>query len=101
VATLGAGANAVNAAAASEETAMQPRILVLEQDDPEEPGLLMRRYVKVAVCWDPSLGGWGWFPMTAAGAPAQPLRGPFDGSEAAQDAAQDALGGEWEDERRA
>jgi hypothetical protein len=75
---------------------MHRRIMIIETDDPAEPGLLIRRYARVVTCWDPTLGGWAWFRQTASGETLYPLQGPFPAAEAALDDAEEALGGIWE-----
>ena len=75
---------------------MQPRILVLECDDPEQPGLLIRRYARIVMCWEPTLGGYCWFQANAAGERVTDVFGPYAAAEAALDAAEDELGGVWE-----
>jgi hypothetical protein len=75
---------------------MHIRTLVIERDDPAEPGLLLRRYARIGVCWDPSLGDWGWMRFNAAGQVLGRVEGPFPASEAAFEDAQLRLGGQWE-----
>jgi hypothetical protein len=77
---------------------MQRRIMIIETDDPAEPGLLIRRYARVVTCWDPTVGGWAWFRQTAAGETIYPLQGPFEAVETAFEEAAEALGGIWETE---
>lgn len=76
---------------------MHIRTLVIERDDPEAPGLLIRRYARVGVCWDPTLGDWGWMQFNAAGEVINPVAGPFPASEAAFEDALLQLGGRWEE----
>jgi hypothetical protein len=78
--------------------AMQLRTLVITRDDPEQPGLLIRRYARVRVCWEASFGDWGWQLLNAAGEPACAMVGPFPAGEAAFEDAIDRLGGYWEAE---
>jgi len=75
---------------------MNLRTLVIERDDPAEPGLLVRRYARIGVCWDPSLGDWAWMRFNAAGEALSPTVGPFPASEAAFEDALAQLGGRWE-----
>jgi hypothetical protein len=76
---------------------MHLRTLVIERDDPAEPGLLLRRYARIGVCWDPGLGDWAWMRFNAAGAALSPVAGPFPASEAAFEDALAQLGGRWEE----
>ena len=46
---------------------MHLRTLLIERDDPAEPGLLVRRYARIGVCWEPTLGNWAWMRFNAAG----------------------------------
>jgi hypothetical protein len=79
---------------------MHLRTLVLERDDPAEPGLLTRRYARVLVCWEMSIGGWGWALLNAAGELVGAMQGPFAGAELAWEEAQRAIGGAWEEPER-
>ena len=76
---------------------MHLRTLLIERDDPAEPGLLVRRYARIGVCWDPSLGNWAWMRFNAAGQALTPVVGPFPASEAAFEDALLQLGGRWEE----
>ena len=76
---------------------MHLRTLVIERDDPAEPGLLLRRYARIGVCWDPGLGDWAWMRFNAAGAALSPVAGPCPASEAAFEDALAQLGGRWEE----
>lgn len=78
--------------------AMKQRTLRLHRDDPDFPGLLRRVYARVMVCWDTGLDGWCWTLLNASGEPGVGNAGPFKDADEALDAAQEALGGEWEDE---
>ncbi len=73
-----------------------PRVLVIDRDDPAEPGLLVRRYARVVARFDQAREGWVWELLDAAGRPARASAGTFAGTPAALDAAQLALGGVWE-----
>ena len=75
---------------------MHLRTLVIERDDPDAPGLLIRRYARVRVCWEPELNNWGWMLLDSAGAPAGPVAGPFPAGDSAFEDAQAKLGGAWE-----
>ena len=77
---------------------MHLRTLVIERDDPAEPGLLLRRYARIGVCWEPTIGDWAWMRFNAAGQQVGAVIGPFPASEAAFEDAQARLGGEWEAE---
>jgi hypothetical protein len=79
-------------------TAMHLRTLVIERDDPAEPGLLMRRYARILVCWEPTFGNWAWMRQTASGEVLGPAIGPFVAGEAAFEDAAAHLGGRWETE---
>ncbi|MDO9712642.1 hypothetical protein [Paracraurococcus lichenis] len=76
---------------------MHLRTLIIERDDPEEPGLLIRRYARIGVCWEPTLGDWGWFRHNARGQVLSPMVGPFPAAEAAFEDALARLGGRWEE----
>ena len=76
---------------------MHLRTLLIERDDPAEPGLLVRRYARIGVCWDPTLGNWAWMRFNAAGVALTPVTGPFPASEAAFEDAMVTLGGRWEE----
>jgi hypothetical protein len=76
---------------------MHLRTLLIERDDPAEPGLLVRRYARIGVCWDPTLGEWAWMRFNAAGQALTPVAGPFPASEAAFEDAMLRLGGRWEE----
>ena len=71
---------------------MHLRTLLIERDDPAEPGLLVRRYARIGVCWDPGLGDWAWMRFNAAGPALSPVVGPFPASEAAFEDALAAAG---------
>ena len=77
--------------------AMHHRTLILERDDPAEPGLLHRRYARILLCWDATLGGWAWARTSAAGPPVEALHGPFGAPELAWEDAEATLGGRWEE----
>ena len=77
---------------------MHLRTLVITRDDPEQPGLLIRRYACVRVCWEATLGNWGWQLLNAAGEPATAMIGPFPAGDAAFEDAIARLGGHWETE---
>ena len=47
--------------------AMLVRTLIIERDDPAEPGLLIRRYARIGVCYEPTLGNWAWIRFNATG----------------------------------
>lgn len=76
---------------------MHQRVLLLETDDPAGPGLLLRRYARILVCWEMSIGGWGWAALNAAGEVVGRMAGPFPGVQAAFEEARAAIGGRWED----
>jgi hypothetical protein len=76
---------------------MHLRTLLIERDDPAEPGLLVRRYARIGVCWEPTLGNWAWMRFNAAGRALTPVVGPFPASEAAFEDARLQLGGRWEE----
>jgi hypothetical protein len=75
---------------------MRIRTLVIEMDDPTHPGLLIRRYARVHVCWEATLGDWGWFLLSAAGDPFGRVQGPFPSGDAAFEDAAEQLGGGYE-----
>jgi hypothetical protein len=74
------------------------RTLIIERDDLAEPGLLIRRYARIGVCWEPTLGDWVWMQFNAAGQSLSPTVGPFSASDLAFEAALVQLGGRWEAE---
>ena len=76
---------------------MHIRTLVIERDDPAEPGMLIRRYARIGVCWEATLGDWGWMRFDAAGRVLGPVAGPFPDRESAFEDAIARLGGRWED----
>jgi len=75
---------------------MHLRTLVIERDDPDEPGLRLRRYARIGVCWEPALGNWDWMRFTVAGEALTPVVGPFPAAESAFEDALAQLGGHWE-----
>ena len=56
---------------------MLVRTLIIERDDPAEPGLLIRRYARIGVCYEPTLGNWVWMRLNAAGQLLRPVVGHF------------------------
>ncbi|TDG33805.1 hypothetical protein [Paracraurococcus ruber] len=72
---------------------------MIERDDPAEPGLLVRRYARIGVCWEPTFANWAWMRFNAAGQVLSPAFGPFPAAETAFEDAEERLGGRWEDVR--
>ena len=77
---------------------MHIRTLVLTRDDPAEPGLLIRRYARIRVCWDTGFEAYAWQLLNAAGEPACPMIGPFPAGESAFEDALARYGGTWDAE---
>jgi hypothetical protein len=77
---------------------MLVRTLIIERDDPAEPGLLIRRYARIGVCYEPTLGNWAWMRFNATGQLLKPTVGPFPAGDLAFQDALAQLGGRWEED---